>query len=50
MSRLIARKDALFPHDKHAVASASVRFEVNEVRVTAAALTAPQSRFSRAAP
>jgi hypothetical protein len=41
VERLIASKDALFPHDQRVVVSASVRFEGNEVRVTAAALTAP---------
>jgi len=45
VERLIAKKEALFPHDKRAVVSASVRFEGNEVRVTAAALTAPPTSF-----
>jgi hypothetical protein len=41
VERLIASKDALFPHDQRAVVSASVRLEGSEVRVTAAALAAP---------
>jgi hypothetical protein len=35
VERLIASKDALFPHDQRAVVPASVRFEGSEVRVTA---------------
>ena len=50
VERLIARKDALFPHDMRAVVSAAVRFEGNEVRVTAAALTEHPSPFSKAEP
>lgn len=41
VERLIVKKEALFPDDKRYVVSGTVRFQGDQLRVTAAALTEP---------
>lgn len=42
VERLIAKKQALFPHDRRHVVSCNVRFENGEVRILAAAIIKPR--------